>query len=251
MLGASFAAVLLLAVAAAPPALAQTPPACPAGQPQFLQSFAGLEERLGVRMGNPVECPHTDASSGDTLQHTTTGLAYEHAGSSVAMFTNGWEHYALMGDQVVLWRNASVNPPQATADQAAYIQQTLPLRSRLDQLDEQLIDIEQQGRAGTLDDADQSQLGGMIGDLTTVGDQLTKTPTPSDLMPYAQRWDQVQQGDLAAATALVQASLTQVPDERATNLADAATQIQARNQAREAATFALSQVLPVTFTPTT
>jgi hypothetical protein len=43
--------------------------------------------------------------------------------------------------------------------------------------------------------------------------------------------------------------LTADPAERATNLADATTQIQARNEAREAATFALSQVLPVTFTP--
>lgn len=242
----------LLLVAGAPPALAQVPPAtCSPGHEQFLREFAGLDQHIGERMGQPVDCQHTDPSSGDTIQHTTTGLAYEHSGSSVAMFTNGWEHYALMGDQVVLWRNPSVNPPEPTADEAAYVQETLPLRSRLDQLDEQLIDIEQQGRAGTLDDVDQTQLGGMIDDLTTVGDQLANTPTPSDLMPYAQRWVQVDQGDLAAATALVQARLTQVPDERAANLADAATQIQARNQAREAATFALSQVLPVTYTPVT
>jgi len=244
-------ATMLLLVAGTSPALAQTPPACSPGQPQFVQSFADLKQRVGARMGDPLECQHTDASSGDTVQHTTMGLVYEHSGSNAATFTNGWEHYALMGDQVVLWRNSSVNPPQPTTDQAAYVQQTFPLRSRLDQLDEQLISIEQQGRAGTLDDVDQSQLGGMIDDLTTVGDQLANTPTPSDLMPYAQRWVQVQQGDLAAATALVQARLTQVPDERETNLADAATQIQARNEAREAATLALSQVLPVTYTPVT
>ena len=84
-----------------------------------------------------------------------------------------------------------------------------------------------------------------------MGDQFTSTPTPTELAPYAQRWVQVQQGDLAAATALVQARLTQVPDERTVNLADAATQLQARDEAREAASFALSQVLPVTFTPIT
>jgi hypothetical protein len=203
-------------------------------------------------MGEPMDCQHVDPSSGDTVQHTTTGLAYDPNGTGgAAAFTNGWEHYALKDDQVVLWRNASVNPPQPTTEQAVYVQQTLPLRSRLDQIDEQLVEILQQARAGALDDVDQAVLGSIIEDLTSVGEQLSDTPTPSELVPYAQRWVQVQQGDLAAATALVQARLTQVPGERATNLADAATQLQARDEAREAASFALSQVLPVTYVPAT
>lgn len=232
------------------PAWAQTAPACAPGQPaQFALGFADLKQRLGARMGDPVECQHQDPGTGDTVQHTSTGLGYVPSGTSVSSFTNGWEHYALMDNQVVLWRNASVSPPQPSAQDAAYIQQTLPLRTRLDQLDEMLGTIEQQGRAGVLDDVDQTDLGTIVSDLTTIGDELTNTATPPDLAPYAQRWVQVQQGDLGAATALVQARLTQVPEERATNLSDAATQIQARKEAREAATFALSQVLPVSFTP--
>ena len=85
------------------------------------------------------------------------------------------------------------------------------MRSRLDQLDERLNEILQQARAGALDDVDQTVLGSAIEELTSVGEQLSDTPTPAELAPYAQRWVQVQQGDLAAATALVQARLTQGP----------------------------------------
>jgi hypothetical protein len=250
--GIALSGGLLLIGAGASPAWAQPAATnCPPGQaPQFVSGFAALKLRLGTRMGDPMDCQHTDAN-GDTVQHTTTGLAYDPNGTGgAAAFTNGWEHYALKDDQVVLWRNASVNPPQPTADQAAYVQQTLPLRTRLDQLDQRLVGILQQARAGALDDVGQSVLGSTIEDLTSLGDELSSTPTPPDLVPYAQRWVQAQQGDLAAATALVQARLTQVPDERAANLADAATQLQARDEAREAASFALSQVLPVTYTPT-
>jgi len=243
-------AAAIVALSGALPVSAQTAPGCPSGQSaQFVLGFAELKQRLGVRMGDPVECQHSDPSSGDTLQRTSTGLAYARAGSNVASFTNGWEHYALANDQVLLWRNASPNPPQATADQAAYLQQTLALRTQLDQIDEQLIAIERQGRAGDLDSVDQSDLGTAVNALTSIGDQLMSTPTPTGLAPYAQQWVQVQQGDLAAATALIQARVTQVPDERALNLADAATQIQARNEAREASTLTLSQLLAVTFTP--
>jgi hypothetical protein len=250
----SLLGALVLITTSASPAWAQpAATACPPGQtPQFVSGFAALKLRLGTRMGEPMDCQHSDPSTGDMVQHTTTGLAYDRSGNSgAAAFTNGWEHYALMDDQVVLWRNPSANPPLPTADQAAYVQQTLPLRSRLDQLDEQLAELLQQARGGALDDVDQTVLGSMIEDLASVGEQLSGMPTPPELVPYAQRWVQVQQGDLAAATALVQARLTQVPDERAANLADAATQLQARDEAREAASFALSQVLPVTYTPVT
>ncbi len=231
---------------------AQTASACAAGQvPQFVLGFADLKQRLGTRMGDPVDCQHTDPSTGDTLQHTSTGLAYDRAGSAAASFTNGWEHYALLNDQVLLWRNTAASPPQATTDQVAYMQQTLALRTQLDQINEQLIAIERQGRVGELDNVDQTDLGTAVNELTSIGDQLTSTPTPADLMPYAQQWVEIQQGDLAAATALIQARVTQVPDERALNLADAATQIQVRNEAREASTLTLSQLLPVTYTPVT
>jgi len=252
--GLSLLGALLLTAAGASPTWAQpATTACPPGQtPQFASGFGALKLRLGTRMGDPMDCQHVDPSSGDMVQHTTTGLAYDPNGTGgAAAFTNGWEHYALMNDQVVLWRNGSVNPPQATSDQADYVQQTLPLRSRLDQLDEQLVDILQQARAGALDDVDQTVLGSTIEDLTSVGEQLSDTPTPAELVPYAQQWVQVQQGDLLAATALVQARLTQVPDERAANLTNAAAQLQARDEAREAASFELSQVVPVTYTPVT
>ena len=234
---------MLLLAGNASPTSAQAAPGCASGQaPLFALGFAELKQRLTTRMGNPVECEHPDPSTGDIVQHTSTGLAYERAGGGGATFTNGWEHYALVDRDLVLWRNASPSPPQPTAEQAAYVQQTLPLRSHLDQLDETLIVLEQQARTGSLDDVDIATLGGIVDDLATVGDQLDSTVTPSELVPYAQHWVEVQHEDVNAATALVQARLTADPAERATNLADATTQIQARNEAREAATFALSQV---------
>jgi hypothetical protein len=243
-------AILPWLVATPAKALAQAAPFCPPGQvPQFGPGFDELKLRLGARMGDPLECEHTDPESGGTLQHTSSGLAYDRAGASEPSFTNGWEHYALMGDDVLLWRNEAIDPPAMSPEQTAYLQATFGLRSRVDQIDQELTSIEQQGRAGTLDNVDLSDLGPLVDELTNLRSQFADTLTPSTLTAYAQLWIQVQDADLAAAAALVEARLTQDPAERMTNLDAAATQLQARDQAREAATFAISQVLPVVFNP--
>jgi hypothetical protein len=243
-------AILPWLVATPAPALAQAAPFCPPGQAaQFGASFAELKLRLGARMGDPLECQHTDPDSGGTLQHTTSGLAYDRSGASEPAFTNGWEHYALMGNDVLLWRNEAIDPPATTPEEATYLQATFGLRSRVDQIDQELTSIEQQGRAGALDNVDLSQLGPLVDELTNLRSQFADMPSPSTLTPYAQLWLEVQDADLAAAAALVEARLTEDPGERATNLDAAATQLQARDQAREAATFAISQVLPVVFNP--
>jgi hypothetical protein len=230
--------------------LAQSAPFCPAGQPaQFVLGLGQLKQRLGARMGDPVECQHSDPAGGDLLQHTTTGLAYVRSSTGAPTFANGWEHYALTGDQLVLWRNSAVDPPAATPEQAAFTQDTFDLRGRVDQLGQRLTAIEQQGRAGALDDVDLTELGGIVDELTGLRDQFTGTTSPPSLTAYAQRWEQVQDADLAAAAALVQARLTADPAERLANLDEARTQLTARDQDREAATFAFSQVLPITVSP--
>jgi hypothetical protein len=237
-------------VATPAPALAQAAPFCPPGQvAQFGPAFAELKLRLGARMGDPVECQHPDPDGGGTLQHTTSGLAYDRSGANQPSFTNGWEHYALVGNDVMLWRNEAIDPPVMTPEETAYLQATFGLRSRVDQIDQELTSIEQQGRAGALDNVDLSELGPLVDELTNLRSQFADTPTPSTLTPYAQLWIQVQDADIAAAAALVEARLTQDPAERTTNLDAAATQLQVRDQSREAGTFAISQVLPVVFTP--
>src|SRR5688572_22472227 len=71
-------------------------PFCPPGQPaRFVLGIAALHDRLGAIMGEPVECEHVDPTSGDMVQHTTTGLAYYRPEINTAIFTNGEAHWAL------------------------------------------------------------------------------------------------------------------------------------------------------------
>ncbi len=91
------------------------PPAafCPAGErPRFQFGFAELKAQLGATMGDPVECEHANADNGDTLQQTTTGLAFYRKTTNTATFTNGPEHWALTRSGVVQWQGDSPDPPR-------------------------------------------------------------------------------------------------------------------------------------------
>ena len=78
---------------------------------RFNQGLAALKARLGERMGTPIECERVDAASGDTLQATTSGLAYYRRATNTATFTNGWDHWALSATTVVYWAGEQVEPP--------------------------------------------------------------------------------------------------------------------------------------------
>jgi len=54
-------------------------------------------------MGEPVECEHMDSQTGDSLQRTTTGSAYQRKGSNTPTFTNGRESWALTSSGVAYW----------------------------------------------------------------------------------------------------------------------------------------------------
>jgi peptidoglycan/xylan/chitin deacetylase (PgdA/CDA1 family) len=71
------------------------------GPPALAPSFAPLEEQLGETMGEPGECPHTDADIGDLQQRTTTGLAWQAAGGDLVGFTDGYRHWELRDDGLV------------------------------------------------------------------------------------------------------------------------------------------------------
>jgi hypothetical protein len=83
----------------------------PDAAPAFNGGFATLSQMLGAAMGAPMECEHGDPGSGDTLQQTSTGLAFYRASSNTPTFTDGFDHWALTPDGLVTWTGPSVDPP--------------------------------------------------------------------------------------------------------------------------------------------
>ena len=83
----------------------------PGETPHFVFGLDQLHQRLGDLMGDPLECEHVDASSGDTLQRTTRGLAYYRQATNSPSFTDGTTHWALTANGIVRWTGDSVDPP--------------------------------------------------------------------------------------------------------------------------------------------
>src|SRR3954453_5943563 len=132
---------------------------CQPGQaPTFVFGIAELQSRLGSTMGEPTECEHVDQTSGDTVQRTTTGLAYFRPSLSTSMFTDGATHWALSNGSVVLWRNESVTPPPPPAAESAYLQKTAALKSRATALQRRLTGVRQQAERGQIDSIDPASL---------------------------------------------------------------------------------------------
>ncbi len=100
-------------------ALAQGYPFCEPGQiPEFRFGFAQLQARLGAVMGEPTECEHASSENGDTLQQTTTGLAFYRRATNMPTFTDGWRHWGLTDNGLVAWQGTSADPPAARAGAA-------------------------------------------------------------------------------------------------------------------------------------
>jgi hypothetical protein len=86
--------------------------ACPPGTtPQFVLGFADLRAQVGDAMGNPTECEHANPDNGDTLQQTTTGLAFYRKSTNTPTFTNGSDHWGLTSNGLVAWSGVDVDPP--------------------------------------------------------------------------------------------------------------------------------------------
>ncbi len=101
---------LLLTIAAAPVEAAVAH--CGAGEsPQFRFDLAFLKSQIGDIMGEPLECEHGNPDNGDTLQQTTTGLAFYRQHTSTPTFTNGWDHWAWTASGLVYWVGNSIDPP--------------------------------------------------------------------------------------------------------------------------------------------
>jgi hypothetical protein len=130
--------------AAQPTAAISMPPAaaphCASEQvPRFILGFARLKQRLGQTMGEALECEHPNPANGDTLQQTTTGLAVFRRASGELQFTDGWRHWALTGNNLIIWDGQDQAPAEQTAmpepalDRAAIAQladQPMPAAAR-------------------------------------------------------------------------------------------------------------------------
>ena len=87
-------------------------PFCAPGQsPTYAFGFALLSEMLGPTMGEPTECAHVDATSRDTYQQTTKGVALYHQATNTTVLTSGGDHWALTNDGLVQWSGGGLEPP--------------------------------------------------------------------------------------------------------------------------------------------
>jgi hypothetical protein len=92
---------------------AQAGPHCQNGQaPEFMFGFATLAGELPSMMGAAVSCEYPDPNgTGDTLQDTSTGLAFWRKSTNTPTFTNGWIHWALSDPGLLTWSGGSIDPP--------------------------------------------------------------------------------------------------------------------------------------------
>ncbi|MBI2756251.1 MAG: SGNH/GDSL hydrolase family protein [Chloroflexi bacterium] len=112
------AACLLLSLIAGPAAAAplrQFAWCAPGVTPAFAFGFAALRVHVGAAMGEPIECEHANPENGDTLQQTTTGLAFYRKRTNTPTFTDGQSHWALTTGGLETWQGSAVDPPSQTA----------------------------------------------------------------------------------------------------------------------------------------
>jgi hypothetical protein len=92
-----------------PSVVAQTSTTCQAIK--YVFGFATLYSVLADWMGDPVTCEFTDPNgTGDVHQRTTVGLAFWRKSTNTPTFTNGNEHWALVGRGMVYWTGSSIDP---------------------------------------------------------------------------------------------------------------------------------------------
>src|SRR5260370_14965293 len=87
-------------------------PFCAGGSaPQLAHLFQRLAAELGDRIGQPAECEHPEAATGDVQQRTSTGLLYWRKTTNTQTFNDGAAHWALRGTQLLQWTTNEADPP--------------------------------------------------------------------------------------------------------------------------------------------
>lgn len=95
-------------------ASAEGAPYCEPGEtPAFHFGFATLGQMSDAPMGVALECEHANPANGDTLQKTSTGLAFYRKSTNTPTFTDGFNHWALTSAGVLTWVGANIDPPVA------------------------------------------------------------------------------------------------------------------------------------------
>lgn len=207
--------------------------------------IGALHDRLGATMGVPIECEHINADNGDTIQHTTTGLAYYRPEINTPMFTDGQTHWALSGNQLLMWRSPSVEPPQPTARETTYLETARPLARQLDNLQSRVMYIQQLALAGRIDAVDVSELGSLYDELTTARNAMLRAPASDRLSSYDDYLVRAYEESVAGAELLLRARLTEIPEARAAFIQDAALRVSESNHFQRSANDAYSLALPV------
>jgi hypothetical protein len=105
-----FAVVLGSVLGSTSVAAAEAPFCTPGQDAQFVLGFAVLKSRIGDRMGSPLECEHP-GDGGDTVQLTSTGLAFYRQSTNTATFTDGWSHFAHVPGGLIVWTGGEIDPP--------------------------------------------------------------------------------------------------------------------------------------------
>jgi hypothetical protein len=248
LLVAPLVALVCVPIMLARPAAAQSPgaPFCPPGQtPSFVFGIADLYGRLGEQMGAPAECEHRDPQSGDTIQHTTTGLAYYRPSINTAIFTDGGTHWALTVGGLVLWRSSSITPPEPTPDEDAYLQKTSALRGRAAALARRLAAVRHQVDRGQLDTIDPASLRSLADDMRAARDGYAAARQPGGLWKYHGTMIAALNEGMGAAEMLAQARQIDDPEARARLLASANKHRQESDRLQGAAVDAYSLALPI------
>lgn len=221
-------------------------PFCQPGQPAtFVLGIAELKERLGDTMGEPLECEHLDPASGDTVQHTSTGLAYYRPSINAAIFTDGATHWALTEGAVVRWQSDSVTPPKPTEAESAYLQATAPVRARTDGLQRRLSAARQQAERGQIESLDAAGLRALADDLRAARDAYAAARGAGRLWKYHGMMVVSLNHGMGAAELLTQARQIESSAVRAQLISSAIEHRQESLRLQAAATEAYALALPV------
>jgi hypothetical protein len=241
-----FVAFLGVALSMPRSVAAQGDPFCPTGQSaQFNFGIAELHNHLGATMGAPLECEHVNPDNGDTIQHTSTGLAYYRPSINTPMFTDGQTHWSLSNNQVLMWRNPSVTPPQPTAAESSYLSTAFSLAQQLDAYQRRINAIQAQANAGRLDTVDVGDVGALYDDISNARTRIVRAPPSDRLAPYDQALTQAFDEAVSSAELLLRARLTEIPEARSAFVAEAAVHTDESNRQQGVANQAYSLALPV------
>jgi hypothetical protein len=204
-----------------------------------------IEAPADATMGAPLECEHVNPDNDDTIQHTTTGLAYYRPSINMPMFTDGQTHWSLSNNQVLMWRNPSVVPPQPTAAESTYLNTAFALAQQLDAYQRRIDAIQAQANAGRLDTVDVGDVGTLYDEISNARTTIVHAPPSDRLAVYDQALTRAFDEAVTSAELLLRARLTEIPEARSAFLGEAATHIAESNRLQGEANQAYSRALPV------